>query len=92
LIWKPFYKVFYELNSVQKDPINRKHRITDSGFFIVDALIKTNHIPKNTVNKVMKSMSLGVLGKSSQEKEEEKITNVHKKELRQHPEENLTIT
>ena len=40
----------------------------------------------------MKSMSLGVLGKSSQEKEEEKITNVHKKELRQHPEENLTIT
>ena len=92
LIWKPYYKVFYELNSVKKDPINRKHRITDSGFFIVDALIKTNQVPKNTVNNAIKSMSFGVIGKSSEEKEEQKITNVHKKELRQHPEENLTIT
>lgn len=91
LIWKPYYKVFYELNSVQKDPINRKHRINDSGFFIVDALIE-NQIQKNTVNNVIKSISFGILGKSSEEKDDEKITNVHKKELRQHPEENLTIT
>jgi hypothetical protein len=41
LIWRPFFKVFYELDCRRVDPIKRKHRITDSGFYVVDALLKT---------------------------------------------------
>lgn len=92
LIWRPFYKVYYELNSVQTDPIKRKHRLTDSGFFIEDALIKSPQKPKDMVTNAVKSVTLGFLGKSAEEKKEEKETGVLKKELGQNPERDLSIT
>lgn len=92
LIWRPFYKVFYELNSVQTDPIKRKHRITDSGFFIVDALIKNSQKQKDTISTVMKSISFGMLGKSAEEKKEEKEIDILKKELHQNPDKDFSIT
>lgn len=92
LIWRPFYKVFYELNSVQTDPIKRKHRIIDSGFFIVDALLKSSPKQKGAVGNVVKSISLGMLGKSDEEKKEEKETGILKKELHQNPDRDFSIT
>jgi hypothetical protein len=72
LIWRPFYKIFFELNTVQADPIKRKHRITDSGFFIFDALITSPQKQEDMVSNVVKSISFGLLGKSVEEKKEEK--------------------
>lgn len=85
-IWKPFYKVFYELDSVQVDPVRKKHRITDSGFFIIGALSKS---PKNTdsTDNFLKSASLGFLGKSKEEKEK----GIFEIELDQEPERDLSI-
>ncbi len=92
LIWRPFYKVFYELNSVQTDTIKRKHRIIDSGFFIVDALIKSSSTQKDTGSNIVKSMSFGLLGKTAEEKKEETEIGILKKELRQDPERDYSIT
>jgi len=92
LIWRPFYKVFYELNSVQTDPIKRKHRITDSGFFIVDALLKSSPKQKDVGSNIVKSISFGLLGKTAEEKKEEKEIGILKKELRQNPERDYSIT
>jgi hypothetical protein len=92
LLWRPFYKVFYELNSVLTDPIKRKHRITDSGFFVVDALIKHTQKQNDTATDIVKSISFGLLGKSAEEKKDEKEIGIHKKELRQNPERDFSIS
>ncbi|MCX5995487.1 MAG: hypothetical protein NTV59_05765 [Chloroflexi bacterium] len=41
LKWIPFFKIFYEVDCRYSDPIKKKHRITDSGFHIVNALLQT---------------------------------------------------
>ncbi|MBU4077340.1 MAG: restriction endonuclease [Euryarchaeota archaeon] len=92
LIWRPFYKVFYELNSVQTDPIKRKHRITDSGFNIVDGLMKSQKKQKNIVSDTIKSISFGLIGKSAEEKKEDKERGILKKELRQNPDKDYSMT
>jgi hypothetical protein len=92
LFWRPFYKVFYELNSVLTDPIKRKHRITDSGFFIVDALLKHTQKRNDAVTDVVKSISFGILGKSAEEKKDEKELGILKNELRQNPEIDFSIS
>ena len=70
----------------------RENRLTDSGFFIEDALIKSPQKPKDMVTNAVKSVTLGFLGKSAEEKKEEKETGVLKKELGQNPERDLSIT
>jgi hypothetical protein len=48
LIWRPFYKVFYEVHCTQHDPIKRKHQIDDEDFNIVNALRETPKEEKET--------------------------------------------
>ena len=92
LIWRPFYKVFYEVDCAQTDPIGRKHRIRDSGFNIINALPISLAKEQDVTTRISKTVSLGLFGKTTEEKKEEKETKIFKRELEQNPEEDRNFT
>jgi chaperonin cofactor prefoldin len=87
LIWKPFYKIAFDLKYTRTLPNKERKSIEDSGFYVVDGMsgdiLKQSEGLKNTINKIF--------GQSEDVSRQIKENDIILNDLEQEPEDQVSL-